>query len=132
MLSYGNRGNEVRASRARRFAADLAPTIKGIQKAGTTSLRGIADELNRRGVLTASGKGKWISSMVWRLLDSWIGSRLDGYDAMAPIVGLQCFVARSALGWSARHFARAAKVSQHTVVRFESGDVLRATTVEKI
>ena len=69
MLSYGNRGNEVRASRTRRFAADLAPTIKGIQKAGTTSLRGIADELNRRGVLTASGKGKWISSMVWRLLD---------------------------------------------------------------
>jgi hypothetical protein len=69
MLSYGNRGNEVRASRAHRFAADLAPTIKGIPKAGTTSLRGIADELNRRGILTASGKGKWISSMVWRLLD---------------------------------------------------------------
>ena len=65
----GKRGNEVRASRARRFAADLAPTINGIQKAGTTSLRGIADELNRRGVLTASGNGKWISSMVWRLLD---------------------------------------------------------------
>jgi predicted transcriptional regulator len=51
---------------------------------------------------------------------------------MAPIVGLQCFVARSALGWSVRHLARVAKVSQHTVARFESGDVLRATTVEKI
>jgi predicted transcriptional regulator len=51
---------------------------------------------------------------------------------MAPIVGLQCFVARSALGWSVRHFARAAKVSQHTVARFENGDVLTATTVEKI
>jgi predicted transcriptional regulator len=51
---------------------------------------------------------------------------------MAPIVGLQCFVARSALGWSVRHFARAAKVSQHTVARFESGDLLKANTVEQI
>jgi hypothetical protein len=69
MLSYSNRGNEVRASRARRFVADLSPTIKDIQEAGTTSLRGIADELNRRGVMTASGEGKWRPSMVWPLLD---------------------------------------------------------------
>ena len=68
MLSYGNRGNEVRASPARRFAADLSPTVKGIQEAGVTTLRGIADELNRRGV-PASREGKWLSSMVWRLLD---------------------------------------------------------------
>jgi hypothetical protein len=68
MLSYSNRRNEVRSSRARRFAADLSPIIKGIQEAGITTLRGIADELNRRGVLTASCEGKWRPSMVWRLL----------------------------------------------------------------
>jgi hypothetical protein len=63
------RGNEVSAARARRFAADLAPTIKDIQEAGVSTLRGIADELNRRGILTATGKGRWLPSMVWRLLE---------------------------------------------------------------
>jgi Recombinase len=60
--------NEIRISRARRFAADLAPTIKGIQDAGTQTLSGIADELNRRGIPTASGKGKWQAQTVRRLL----------------------------------------------------------------
>ena len=36
---------------------------------GVSTLSGIADELNRRGILTATGKGKWLPSMVWRLLE---------------------------------------------------------------
>jgi hypothetical protein len=46
-----------RAERARRHAADLAPVIKAIQTTGVTSTRGIAAELNARGVPTATGKG---------------------------------------------------------------------------
>jgi transcriptional regulator with XRE-family HTH domain len=51
---------------------------------------------------------------------------------MAPIVGLQCFVARSALEWSVRHLARESGVSAHTVANFERGAVLKASTVEVI
>jgi hypothetical protein len=65
-------GSEVRASRARRFAADLAPTINCIQAGGVSTSSGIADELNRRCVLTANGKANWLPSMVWRVL-----ARLD-------------------------------------------------------
>ena len=63
-----SRLNEVIASRARRFAADLAPTIKGIQADGVSTLSGIADELNRRGILTPTGKGKWLAYQVRRVL----------------------------------------------------------------
>jgi len=66
--SHRNRGNEVSASRARRFAADLAPIIKGIQADGVSTLSGIADELNRRGILTATGKGEWRAHQVRRVL----------------------------------------------------------------
>jgi predicted transcriptional regulator len=51
---------------------------------------------------------------------------------MAPIVPVQCFVARQALGWSVRHLARTAEVSRETVTRFERGCAQRATTVEAI
>lgn len=61
-------GSEARAGQARQFAAKLAPMIKTIQESGPVSLSGIAAELNRRGVATATGKGKWSASMVWRLL----------------------------------------------------------------
>jgi transcriptional regulator with XRE-family HTH domain len=51
---------------------------------------------------------------------------------MVPIVPVQCWLAREALGWSASHLARAAQVSRKTVVRFESGEPLKASTVEAI
>jgi Recombinase-like helix-turn-helix domain len=56
-----------RAERALRHAADLAPTIKGIQAAGITSLNGIARALNQRSVPTAR-KGKWTAVQVRRVL----------------------------------------------------------------
>jgi hypothetical protein len=46
-----------RAERARRHAADLAPVIAELRAAGVTTLRGIAAELNARGIPTATGKG---------------------------------------------------------------------------
>jgi transcriptional regulator with XRE-family HTH domain len=51
---------------------------------------------------------------------------------MAPILPVQCWLAREALGWSVRDFARAAEVSAKTVVRFECGEALKASTVEMI
>jgi hypothetical protein len=50
-------GSEVGASHARRFAVDLAPTIKDTQTRGLSTLSGIAEESNRRGVRTAGGRG---------------------------------------------------------------------------
>jgi transcriptional regulator with XRE-family HTH domain len=51
---------------------------------------------------------------------------------MVPIVPVQCWLAREALGWSVRHLARAAGVSPHTVANFERGDALKVSTVEMI
>jgi hypothetical protein len=51
---------------------------------------------------------------------------------MAPILGVQCFLARAALGWSVYRLARAAGVSSHTVVCFERGVSAKPSTVKKI
>jgi DNA invertase Pin-like site-specific DNA recombinase len=49
------------------FAAELAPVVAEIQAAGHTSLRGIAAELNARGIRTRRG-GRWHVSNVRNLL----------------------------------------------------------------
>lgn len=46
-------GRKVAQLEAERFAAAVLPTIQSIQKAGTTSLRGIALALTARGIKTA-------------------------------------------------------------------------------
>lgn len=48
-------------------AADIAPTIAGLQAAGTTSLRAIAAALNGLGITTARG-GEWDQTQVRRML----------------------------------------------------------------
>jgi transcriptional regulator with XRE-family HTH domain len=55
-----------------------------------------------------------------------------GAVVMAPILGVQCFLARTALGWSLSQLGRAAGVSYHTVQCFERGDSVRPSTVEAI
>ena len=55
-----------------------------------------------------------------------------GAAVMAPILGVQCFLARTALGWSLSQLGRAAEVSYHTVQCFERGDSMRPSTVEAI
>jgi len=61
-------GAETQAARARRHAADVAPVIESIRAAGLSTLRGITDELNRRGVPTATRKGQWQESQVFKML----------------------------------------------------------------
>jgi transcriptional regulator with XRE-family HTH domain len=51
---------------------------------------------------------------------------------MVPIVPVQCWLARVALGWSMSHLARAAGASPPTVRRFEGGGAVRAGIVEVI
>jgi transcriptional regulator with XRE-family HTH domain len=51
---------------------------------------------------------------------------------MAPILGVQCFLARTALGWSLKDLAHAAEVAPHSVARFERGGVVKAGTLEAI
>jgi transcriptional regulator with XRE-family HTH domain len=55
-----------------------------------------------------------------------------GAAVMAPILGVQCFLARTALGWSLKHLARAAEVAPHSVARFERGGSVRPSTLEAI
>jgi transcriptional regulator with XRE-family HTH domain len=51
---------------------------------------------------------------------------------MAIFVPAHCWMARTALGWCLSDLARAAAVSAPTVRRFESGEALKAVTVETI
>ncbi len=54
--------------RAAERAAELAPTIKELQAAGTTSLRAIVAGLNEAGIPTARG-GRWSAIQVQRVLE---------------------------------------------------------------
>ena len=74
--SLGNRSNpaeaaalgrDVQVAAADRFAANLMPLIRDIQRSGATSLAAIADALNNRGVRSARG-GRWHVSTVQNLL----------------------------------------------------------------
>ena len=59
------RGGQIQ--RADQRAAEILPIIDGIRAVGITTLDGIADALNRRGVATARG-GQWYPSTVRRIL----------------------------------------------------------------
>ena len=48
--------------------ARVVPVIESIRDRGATSLRGIAEELTRQGILTARG-GRWYATTVKNLLD---------------------------------------------------------------
>ena len=56
-------GNERQRERAMARVADLLPTIRELQGAGTTSLRALASALNERGVPALRG-GRWHASSV--------------------------------------------------------------------
>jgi DNA invertase Pin-like site-specific DNA recombinase len=60
-------GVKANQERADARAADLAPIIRALQATRVTSLRGIADELNRRGIRTPRGK-QWLAGSVSLLL----------------------------------------------------------------
>jgi DNA invertase Pin-like site-specific DNA recombinase len=52
---------------ADQFAANVLPIVQSIQASGVTTLQGIAEALNARGVRTARG-GRWHSSTIANLL----------------------------------------------------------------
>ncbi len=60
-------GNERQRERAAARVADLLPTIRELQAAGTTSLRGLAAGLNERGVPAPRG-GRWHASALLSLI----------------------------------------------------------------
>jgi len=61
-----------RTERIRRYAVDLAPTIKRIQEAGITSLVGIAAELTRLGIPVAAQVAWVLHQLRWRRADELI------------------------------------------------------------
>src|SRR5438128_4078131 len=61
------KGREEIVASADRFAAEMAPIIEGIRGAGSTTLGGLADALNKRGVQTARG-GTWHAMTVRNIL----------------------------------------------------------------
>jgi DNA invertase Pin-like site-specific DNA recombinase len=65
----------VRAAKASAavFATNVMPIVRSVQKSGITSLGGIAEVLNNRGVPTARG-GRWHVSTVMNLLRRSAGS----------------------------------------------------------
>src|SRR5215218_5869607 len=61
-------GAAANAREAGVFASNIIPVVRSIHAAGVTSLRGIADALNARGISTARG-GQWHPQSVVRLLE---------------------------------------------------------------
>jgi DNA invertase Pin-like site-specific DNA recombinase len=59
--------NTARTAAADRFAANVRPIIREIQKSGISSLRGVAKALSARGVKTARG-GEWTAVQVSDIL----------------------------------------------------------------
>ena len=64
---------EARRQRTDQAVALLAPVVAELRASGVTSLRGIAAELNKRGIPTVAGAGRWRHVQVGRLL-----ARLQG------------------------------------------------------
>jgi hypothetical protein len=64
-------GRAVLADRARQQAVNVAPTIQTLQASGVTTLQGIAAELNKLGIPTASGRGEWQAVQWWRRRAFW-------------------------------------------------------------
>jgi DNA invertase Pin-like site-specific DNA recombinase len=61
-------GTAALEARARDRAADLAPMIADLRKAGATSLRALAKDLSERGIETPRGGTEWTAVQVSRVL----------------------------------------------------------------
>jgi|SRR5580700_2822900 hypothetical protein len=72
----------------------------------------------------AFGRGAWTLPQM--------PSGRSSANVMAQILGIQCFLARTALGWSVSQLGRAAEVSYHTIERFEREGSARPSTIEAI
>jgi hypothetical protein len=63
----GDLGRDALVRAADQFARDILPAVNAVRNAGTTSLQGISDALNKQGIRTARGK-RWYVSSVANLL----------------------------------------------------------------
>ena len=64
----GELGRQALVGAADQFARDILPAVNAIRSAGTTSLGGISEALNKQGIRTARGK-RWHVSSVANLLE---------------------------------------------------------------
>jgi hypothetical protein len=85
------------AASANARAAALGPTIAEIRAAGVTSLRGIAAEMNRRGIPTLSGRGEWQAQQVRRVIarETAIMARATRRQAKAAATARKARTARA-------------------------------------
>jgi DNA invertase Pin-like site-specific DNA recombinase len=67
LKSARQRALEANSEAADRFAANVRPIIREIQKSGVSSLRGVAKALSARGIKTARG-GEWTAVQVSEIL----------------------------------------------------------------
>jgi hypothetical protein len=67
----GEIGRQSAKQTAQRFASNVMPLVRSIQASRITSLGGIAQALNSRGIRTARG-GQWHVSTVMNLLVLWL------------------------------------------------------------
>jgi DNA invertase Pin-like site-specific DNA recombinase len=67
LTEAGVLGRAANVERADQFAANVLPIVESIRAAGVTTLPGIADALNQRGIATARG-GRWYPMTVRNLL----------------------------------------------------------------
>ncbi|CAO3429320.1 hypothetical protein [Azospirillum doebereinerae] len=67
ILEVARIGSDRRRAMAAEHAARVVPIIDEVRKAGVTTLSGIAEALNARGVRTARG-GHWHGSTVRNIL----------------------------------------------------------------
>ena len=51
------------------FARQMMPTIDKLRKAGCKTIMALTEEMNRRGVPTATGNGRWHISSTHKLLN---------------------------------------------------------------
>jgi hypothetical protein len=65
----GEAGRKTNIARAEACASQLAPIVAEIRASGVTSWYGIAMELNKRGVPTATGRGIWEPGRVRRMME---------------------------------------------------------------
>jgi hypothetical protein len=65
----GEAGRKVLIARADVRASQLAAVVADIRASGITSWYGIAAELNKRGVPTATGRGIWEPGQVRRMIE---------------------------------------------------------------
>jgi DNA invertase Pin-like site-specific DNA recombinase len=66
-LVASSKGTQAIRERAARFAANVLPLVESIQRSGITTLCGVSEALNARGVRTARG-GQWHPTTVRNLL----------------------------------------------------------------